>query len=78
MDCAADCSGELNIAPQLRTLSAGQWHNLSVELACFEGVDFGQVFTPFSLATDGPLTLSFSDIRLLPDTAEATVRCQAD
>ncbi len=78
MDCAGACAAELNIAPQLQQLADGQWHTLSVDLACFGGVDFAQVFTPLSIAATAPLVLSFSDVRLVPSgAAQATVRCPA-
>ncbi|MEH8019206.1 glycoside hydrolase family 3 C-terminal domain-containing protein [Rheinheimera muenzenbergensis] len=78
IDCAAECAAQVNIAPQLRQLAAGKWHALSVDLGCFAGVDFGRVFTPMSLATKTPMQLSFSDVRLIPRTAEqATIRCSA-
>jgi beta-glucosidase len=81
MDCAASCTSSINIAPQLKALSSGSWHSLSVDLACFaqQGADFSQIFTPVSLATDGNMVLSFADIRLTPDmTEKASISCQGD
>ncbi|GAB2916276.1 glycoside hydrolase family 3 protein [Rheinheimera gaetbuli] len=81
MDCAQSCSSTVNIAPQLKALAADSWHTLSVDLACFaqQGADFSQIFTPLSLATDEAMVLSFSDVRLVPQAAEAaTFSCLAD
>ncbi|MBZ9613228.1 glycoside hydrolase family 3 N-terminal domain-containing protein [Rheinheimera maricola] len=81
MNCAKNCAASINIASQLRALPDGQWHSLSVDLSCLakQGADFSQIFTPLSVQTDGPLQLSFSDIRLVPaQAANASLRCQAE
>ena len=39
-----------------------------MDLGCFakNGMDFSRMNSPFMLATDGPMNLSLSDIRLIP------------
>jgi beta-glucosidase len=81
MDCAANCSGSINIAPQLQALADDKWQSISVDLACFaqQGADFSQIFTPLSLATDDNMVLSFADVRLSPDmTGKANISCLGD
>lgn len=81
MDCAQSCNSSINIAPQLKALTADSWHTLSIDLACFaqQGADFSQIFTPLSLATDAKMVLSFADIRLSPAmTGKASINCPGD
>ncbi|WP_016956387.1 glycoside hydrolase family 3 protein [Catenovulum agarivorans] len=79
MNCAGECDGKLNIAPTLANYTQGQWQTLRIDLACFAkaGTDFGKVFTPFSLATDQPLQLSFAAVKLLAKPeGESNISCQ--
>ncbi len=81
MNCAQSCDASVDITPTLRTLPEGNWHSLSVDLACFakQGADFSQIFTPLSLQASGAVELSFTDIRLLPGKASsADLRCTAE
>jgi beta-glucosidase len=81
MECEQQCGSALNIAPQLQAMPDEEWHSLSVDLNCFakQGVDFSQIFTPVSFATDAPMVLSFADIRLVPAAAaQASITCSGD
>uniref|UniRef100_A0A486XKQ9 Periplasmic beta-glucosidase n=1 Tax=Rheinheimera sp. BAL341 TaxID=1708203 RepID=A0A486XKQ9_9GAMM len=80
MNCAENCNANINISAQLKALTPAQWHSVNVDLACFaqQGADFSQIFTPLSVQTDGPLQISFTDVRLVPAQAtNASISCQA-
>jgi beta-glucosidase len=66
MSCGASCAGTLPLAPVLESAPRGVWRHLDVPLACFAaaGEDMRHVWTPFTLATSGKLTLGLANIRL--------------
>lgn len=79
MDCGYPCVGALPIESRLENMTEGEWTSLSIDLQCFAdaGVDLSKVDTPLALVTDGELTLSFSNIAIVPDSAQqADIRCQ--
>ncbi len=79
MDCGYPCEGTLAIDENLSTLTVGQWSSLSIDLQCFAdaGADLSKIDTPLALVTDGELTLSFSNISIVPETAQqADIQCQ--
>ncbi|MEZ9820708.1 exo 1,3/1,4-beta-D-glucan glucohydrolase [Shewanella sp. 10N.286.45.A1] len=80
MGCDIQCGKPLNITSLLAELPNNSWQTVSIDLKCFSdtGVDFSRVNSPFSLSTQGKLTLSIADIALLPqaDNQQATMDCQ--
>ena len=52
----------------------GQWATLKVTLDCFAnaGVDMKSVGVPFALASDQPLSISYSTIKLMSDEGDGT------
>jgi len=79
MDCQPECKASLNITPQLAHLAKAQWHTMSIDLSCFseQGADIAKIFTPFSLSTASKLSISVSDIKLVPNMArESLIVCQ--
>jgi beta-glucosidase len=57
------------------------WQTLSVDLACFaqNATDFSKVGIPFALRSQGPLSLSLSDIRIVPHAAnKADIGCPTE
>ncbi|MGA7537496.1 MAG: exo 1,3/1,4-beta-D-glucan glucohydrolase [Steroidobacteraceae bacterium] len=66
MSCGASCAGTLPLTQVLESAPRGKWRHLDVPLACFAsaGEDMRHVWTPFTLATSGKLTLGLANIRL--------------
>jgi len=79
MMCEADCQSSVDITSLLKSENLNQWQTISIDLACFKasGADFAKIMSPFHLSTNGKLSLSYSNISLVPSSAEqATMRCQ--
>ena len=59
-------AGALPIGGMLRAAPLGQWQTAIVPLRCFaqRGVDMTKVEAPFTLVTEGKVTLSISDVRI--------------
>ncbi|NKF51686.1 glycoside hydrolase family 3 protein [Shewanella sp. WXL01] len=72
VSCNRDCRGGVDISEQLNS-ALGKWQTVSVDLTCFaeQGVNFATVNTPFYLATEQAVTVSFSDLHLVPNSAES-------
>lgn len=67
MQCVGQCAGT-----QALTLNGAQaWQSKHLPLSCFteQGMQFGKVLSPFMLSSRRPLTLSISNIRLVPEDA---------
>ena len=76
MGCGESCAGALDLTETLGDLSAGEWATLRVRLRCFEaaGADMTRIDTPFLIATDGEMSLAFSDVKLA-SAAEGEAPC---
>ncbi len=74
--CGEGCSGSLDLAPALRTLSGQGWQTVSVPLSCLaaKGVEMGRVTKPLKLTTAGKADLSISRIAL-GTSAVGLLRC---
>jgi len=73
-----NCKASVDISKQLSQLPKGEWHDISVELSCFDnaGVEFEKLATPFALTAMSELTLSISDIHFEANAAKAaTIQC---
>ncbi|MDT8408864.1 MAG: exo 1,3/1,4-beta-D-glucan glucohydrolase [Wenzhouxiangellaceae bacterium] len=78
MECGESCGAAIALAPLLKDMEAGDWQQVRIDLACLasEGVELARVTGLFVLSADGPLELSFADVRLEPGgAAGATQRC---
>lgn len=75
MQCGIDCAGTAAITGVLHAAPAGQWTTLTVPLNCFAaaGLDPRRVTAPFTLISEGALTLSISDVRFV--SASAATGC---
>jgi beta-glucosidase len=76
--CKYPCGSEANITTALRKAPKNEWFRLSIDLACFvkSGLDPSKVTTLPLLSTSGELSMSISNVRLIPDlAANATVSC---
>jgi beta-glucosidase len=79
MLCGEGCRGDINISQTLAALAPKQWHELVVDLQCFEkqGADLRNIFTPFSINTDAKLSVDFTDVAIVPNSkATVNVDCQ--
>lgn len=66
MLCGHNCKGKVDLGGVLSQLSLGKWKTLHVNLSCLAqaSVDFSKIETVFSIATQSPLDLTISNIRL--------------
>ena len=81
MVCEQDCQGSLALSEYLRPLAASQWHDVVIDLQCFQqaGVNFAQVISPFQLSSSAAVSLSFADITIVPNNkANATMSCSGE
>ncbi len=79
MGCQGLCDSTVDLSVVLANVPADSWQSVSVDLACFKqnGAALGKIFSPFSLATAGQLSMSFADVSIKPNSAKAaTVSCQ--
>ena len=77
MQCGENCDGQFDISKQLK--AANDWQTLTVDLSCFaeQGVQLGQVFSPWQLATEGAWHVSIAKLSVTSaHTEDATVSCQ--
>ena len=74
MACEGDCRPQYDISKQV---TVGEWNNVSVALNCFasESMDFGKIVSPFFLATDAMVELSFSDVIIQANHQPNTIQC---
>ncbi|GAC35113.1 glycoside hydrolase family 3 protein [Paraglaciecola polaris] len=78
MNCAQSCESDVALTQHMQFEQAQPWQTMSVDLACFKqnSTDFSKVGIPFALRSKEPLSLSISDIRIVPNTAsDAVIRC---
>ena len=86
--CGSYCASDIDLTQRLREAEGQGWQTLSVDLSCFPtaGANFGvsqpigefitQVRQPFSVLTEGRLTLTFAEVRLEKHrAADATLSC---
>ncbi|MDT0603335.1 glycoside hydrolase family 3 protein [Thalassotalea castellviae] len=79
MNCNGECQDSIDIAPLLKAANLNEWHTINIDFACLKssGAEFAQIMSPFTLSTKGKVTLSYSGISVVPNTAEqATMSCQ--
>ena len=77
MQCGENCSGQFDISKHLK--AAHDWQTLTVDLSCFaeQGVQLGQVFSPWQLATEGAWQVSIAKLSVTSaHTEDATLSCQ--
>jgi len=77
MQCGENCDGQFDISKQVK--AANDWQTLTIDLSCFaeQGVQLGQVFSPWQLATEGAWHVSIAKLSVTSaHTEDATVSCQ--
>ncbi|MBI3714034.1 MAG: glycoside hydrolase family 3 C-terminal domain-containing protein [Burkholderiales bacterium] len=64
MDCGDNCSATFDLSKKLTEIAGKGINTIKIPLACFvaQGVKLKQLKTPFSLATDAPLTLAVGEV----------------
>ena len=78
MLCGEACRGDIDISNTLASLAPNQWHDLVVDLQCFEkqGADLSKIFTPFSLNTGASVNIDFTDVVIVPNSkSTVNVNC---
>lgn len=66
LDCGYPCRADLSINGMIKDMPSGQWFSLPIPLNCFKAENFNlsKINGPFTIATDGKLTLSITNVRL--------------
>ena len=77
-DSMAQCKSKIDIGADVTKLSVGQWHTLSVPLACFsdKGLDLAEIYSPFSLQTQGAFNIDISYIAIGSGNANNQINCR--
>jgi hypothetical protein len=71
--CGYPCSAELNVTELFHNLPVGKQKRVTIPLACFteNGLNKTMVNTPFLVYAQGPLDVTFRDVRWVPGAADA-------
>jgi beta-glucosidase len=76
LGCGSYCASDIDFTDRLKVMAGQEWQTVNVSLNCFPaaGANFGiiqppeefltQVLQPFSLVTEGELTLTFANVRI--------------
>jgi beta-glucosidase len=72
LGCDKACSGSVDISKRLAAASIGHWQSLDIPLTCFaaEGADLSKIDQPFAIASSGALSLTLSEVKLVPASAD--------
>ncbi len=67
MACGEACEGRLDVTASLRVAEGKGWREASLPLSCFAeaGADLAQITLPLAIESDGPASLSLSDVRIV-------------
>lgn len=74
MACGSDCGAEKSITDVLQKASVGQWQTLSVSMNCFSKVKLDMLLSPFTLSTNGELSLTLHHVHI-ESTSTASIQC---
>ena len=79
--CGPNCGGSLDVTSLLAEKpgpAEADWRTSKIKLSCFRdaGADMSKVSSPFSLSTSGALSVTISDLRLVPNEGDA--ECPGD
>ena len=66
LGCDKACSGGVDISKRLAASLAGHWQTLDIPLTCFEGADLSKIDQPFTVASSNALSLTLSEVKLVP------------
>ncbi|GAB3091556.1 glycoside hydrolase family 3 protein [Aestuariicella hydrocarbonica] len=70
--CGEGCEVATSLDSILREWPLGTWRSVTIDLQCFHNdrMDFSRVNVPFSLSTEGSLTVSVANVKIIPRTAD--------
>jgi beta-glucosidase len=73
LECGASCGGGVPIEQKLRAAPTGEWRAFKILLQCFQqhGADMRRITAPFTLTTNGALSLGVANVRLETGLNEA-------
>jgi beta-glucosidase len=73
LECGVSCSAAVPIEEQLRAAPAGEWRGFKILLQCFQqrGADMRRITAPFTLTTNGALSMGVANVRLETGLNEA-------
>ena len=73
LECGDSCGGAVSIEEKLRAAPAGEWRGFKILLQCFQhrGADMRRITAPFTLTTDGALSIGVANVRLETGLDEA-------
>ena len=77
-DRPGSCHEGVEITHLLRSVQQNTWHNLAIDLKCFEqkGIKFGQIVSPYELSTKGKLSVAISNILMtIPSETSTKFTC---
>ena len=77
-DRPGSCHEGVEITHLLRSVQQNTWHNLAIDLKCFEqkGIKFGQIVSPYELSTKGKLSVAISNILMtIPSETSTKLTC---
>ncbi|AIY67542.1 glycoside hydrolase family 3 protein [Pseudoalteromonas piratica] len=77
-DKPGSCHSKMDISHLINAKADGQWHTLSVDLACFtqQGIKFNQLVVPFEIGSSQALELSLANIKISQSDTPAMHMCQ--
>lgn len=78
MRCEQPCNAEIDISKYLSSVEPGEWHSVSIDLACFAqlGATMDKIFAPFVIKTSAKLEINYSNLEIIPQSAkDATYPC---
>jgi len=78
MNCGETCPANQNIGPALAAMPEGEWQTLQISLSCLQeqGLTLTQVLNVFTIQSQGALTLSLADARLVANSTATALACQ--
>lgn len=73
MACGADCAGIIDLTAELKKAPLGGWQTVKIPLKCFAaaGAKMTEIEAPLAIQTTGRLGITFTDIKLEADPANA-------
>ncbi|MFZ0268720.1 glycoside hydrolase family 3 protein [Caulobacter sp.] len=69
----ASCGGTVDVSSLLRADKPGEWRSVKIRLSCFQaaGAKMDHVTAPFAVSTNGPFSLSLTEVRLASNEGDA-------
>ncbi len=73
LGCGVQCGANLDVTRLIAAAPLSQWRALKIKLSCFKaaGARMDQVDTPVRLSAQAPMSLAFSELRLVTNEGDA-------